>query len=81
MWCKSNSLDVPFSRINSGSYIQHCIKYARIRFFIDPYSPVYRENGRFCLDMGGYGSLENRILAWFMQCDLEYINRVVTNRK
>ena len=27
---------------------RRCIKYARIRVFTDPYSPVYGQNRRFC---------------------------------
>ena len=30
----------------------HCIKYARIRVFTDPCSPVLAQNRRFCLNAG-----------------------------
>ena len=33
----------------------HCIKYAEIRDFTDPYSPVQGKNLRFCPYKGEYG--------------------------
>ena len=48
--------------------VHHCMKYARIRVFTDPYSPVYRPNPAFCPYTGEYGSVKNSILAYFMQC-------------
>ena len=46
----------------------HCIKYARIRIFTDPYSLVYGQKGRFCPYTAEYGPVKTRILAHFMQC-------------
>ena len=36
--------------MQSGIQVQtrHCVKYARIRVFFDPYSPVRGQNGRLC---------------------------------
>ena len=49
--------------------VHHCIKYARIRIFTDPHSPLCSR----ILDLVlreitiEYGSVKNRILAYFMQ--------------
>ena len=52
----SNKLSAP---IELRQYYYHCMKYARIQVFTDPYSPVY------CLYTGEYGSVKARILAYF----------------
>ena len=46
---------------------RHCIKYARIRVFTDPYSPVYGQNLQFCLYTEESGSGTTRFLAYFRQ--------------
>ena len=46
----------------------HCVKYARIRVFSDPYFPVLRQNRRFCLYTGKYATEETRAMAYFTGC-------------
>ena len=45
---------------------KHVIKYAKIRVFTDPYSPVKAQNLRFCLSTEEYNPVKTRIVTYFM---------------
>ena len=48
-----------FIRLNWENKSYQCIRYARIQFFTDP---------RFSPYTGEYGSVETRVLEYFLQC-------------
>ena len=53
---------------------EHCIKYAKIRVFTDPFSPAEGQNLRFCPYRGEYGSAKTRILSYFMQWNVKWVD-------
>ena len=55
------------STISLSFLMQYCKKYARIRVFTNPYSPVYGQNLWFYPYTGEYGLVETRILGYFLQ--------------
>ena len=61
----SSVVETGLSDFNKMTVI-HCIKYARIQVFTDPYSPVLGQNLRFFSYTGKYGSVKTHILAYFM---------------
>ena len=55
----------PSSKYNC--FNKHCIKYARIGFLVTRILPYKIVDFRFCPYFGEYGSVKNRIFAYFMQ--------------
>ena len=55
----------PSSKYNC--FNKHCIKYARIGFLVTRILPYKIVDFRFCPYFGEYGSVKNRIFAYFMK--------------